>query len=152
MPTNRCPCSTFSIRADILDLLRRLSERLGFSCLYVSHDLSILSNIADRLMVMYLGTTAEIGPVRDVATADPRHPYARALWRPPAPDPRYRWLVPGIGGDIAEADDLPPRLPLCRPVPACGRHLPARSHAAARPVGDRHLRPVIVWETFDADS
>ena len=97
-----------SIRADILDLLRGLSERLGFSCLYVSHDLSILSNIADRLMVMYLGMVAEIGSIEDVI-ATPRHPYANALVEAvPAPDPRYRRPVPKIHGDIARPVDPPP--------------------------------------------
>lgn len=97
-----------SIRAGILDLLRGLSERLGFSCLYVSHDLSILSNIANRLMVMYLGTVAEIGPVEKVI-ANPRHPYTNALVEAvPAPDPRYRRPMPKIHGDIARPVDPPP--------------------------------------------
>lgn len=97
-----------SIRADILDLLRGLSERLGFSCLYVSHDLSILSNIADRLMIMYLGTVAEIGPIEEMVSA-PRHPYGRALVAAvPAPDPRHRRPVPNISGDVARPVDPPP--------------------------------------------
>ncbi|MEZ5651095.1 MAG: ABC transporter ATP-binding protein [Burkholderiaceae bacterium] len=107
-----------SIRADILDLLRRLSERLGFSSLYVSHDLAILSNIADRLMIMYLGTIAELGPVADVV-AEPRHPYGRALLEAvPAPDPRYRRPVPDIRGDIARPVDPPPG---CRFAGRCPR-------------------------------
>ena len=97
-----------SIRAGILDLLRGLSERLGFSCLYVSHDLSILSNIADRLMIMYLGMVAEIGAIEDVI-ARPRHPYANALVEAvPAPDPRYQRPIPKIHGDIARPVDPPP--------------------------------------------
>ncbi|NNF78513.1 MAG: ABC transporter ATP-binding protein [Rhizobiales bacterium] len=105
-----------SIRAGILDLLRDLSARLGFSCLYVSHDLSILSNIADRLMIMYLGAVAEIGPVDQVIN-DPRHPYAHALIEAvPAPDPRYQRPVPKISGDIARPIDPPPG---CRFAPRC---------------------------------
>jgi len=105
-----------SIRADILDLLRGLSSRLGFSCLYVSHDLAILSNIADRLMVMYLGMVAEIGSIEDVI-ADPQHPYTNALVEAvPAPDPRYRRPVPKIHGDIARPIDPPPG---CRFAPRC---------------------------------
>lgn len=97
-----------SIRADILDLLRGLSERLGFSCLYVSHDLSILSNIADRLMIMYLGMVAEIGSIEEVIST-PRHPYANALVEAvPAPDPRYKRPIPKIHGDIARPIDPPP--------------------------------------------
>ncbi len=105
-----------SIRAGILDLLRDLSARLGFSCLYVSHDLSILSNIADRLMIMYLGAVAEIGPV-DLVINDPRHPYAHALIEAvPAPDPRYKRPIPKISGDIARPIDPPPG---CRFAPRC---------------------------------
>ena len=111
-----------SIRAGILDLLRDLSARLGFSCLYVSHDLSILSNIADRLMIMYLGAVAEIGPV-DAVINDPRHPYAHALIEAvPAPDPRYRRPIPKISGDIARPIDPPPG---CRFAPRCPHTLEA---------------------------
>jgi len=60
-----------SIRAGILDLIRDLSERMNFSCIYVSHDLSILANISERLMIMYLGRIMELGSTKDVIT-DPR--------------------------------------------------------------------------------
>jgi len=136
-----------SIRADILDLLRDLSQRLGFSCLYVSHDLSILSNIADRLMVMYLGMVAEIGPIADVIT-HPRHPYATALVEAvPAPDPRYRRPVPKILGDITRPIDPPPgcrfagRCPhaidICRIDPLPGLVEVGKDHfAACRRLGE----------------
>lgn len=136
-----------SIRAGILDLLRGLSERMRFSCLYVSHDLSILSNIADRLMVMYLGTVAEIGPVEQVI-ADPQHPYTRALVQAvPAPDPRHVRPVPEIHGDIARPVDPPPgcrfasRCPrvmeVCRsdPIPAL-RKVGPDHHAACHLLGE----------------
>jgi ABC-type oligopeptide transport system ATPase subunit len=67
-----------SIRAGILDLIRDLSEQMNFSCIYVSHDLSILSNISERLMIMYLGRIMELGATKEVIT-DPHHPYAQAL-------------------------------------------------------------------------
>ena len=128
-----------SIRASILDLLRDLSARLGFSCLYVSHDLSILSNIADRLMIMYLGTVAEIGPSEDIIT-NPRHPYARALVEAvPAPDPRYNWLVPKIHGDIARPVDPPPG---CRFASRCPHTIDvcrADPMPASTEVGANHL-------------
>jgi ABC-type glutathione transport system ATPase component len=62
-----------SIRASILDLIRSLSERMNFTCIWVSHDLSILSNVSERLMIMYLGRTMELAPTREVIT-DPLHP------------------------------------------------------------------------------
>lgn len=97
-----------SIRAGILDLIRDLSERMNFSCIYVSHDLSILSNISERLMIMYLGRIMELGRTRDVIT-DPHHPYAQALIAAvPIPDPSYKRPIPKIRGEVAQPIDPPP--------------------------------------------
>lgn len=97
-----------SIRAGILDLLRDLSAQMHFSCIYVSHDLSILSNISERLMIMYLGKIMELGTTRDVIS-DPLHPYAQALMSAvPIPDPAYRRPVPKIKGEISQPIDPPP--------------------------------------------
>jgi len=105
-----------SIRAGILDLIRELSERMHFSCIWVSHDLSILSNVSERLMIMYLGMTMEVGPTNEVI-ANPKHPYAKALIEAvPVPDPRYRRPVPAIKGEIARPIDPPPG---CRFAPRC---------------------------------
>jgi len=105
-----------SIRAGILDLLRSLAQERHFSCVYVSHDLSILGNIADRLLIMYLGQAVEIGPLEQVIR-EPQHPYTRALiGAVPVPDPRYRRPVPRISGDIARPIDPPPG---CRFAPRC---------------------------------
>jgi oligopeptide/dipeptide ABC transporter ATP-binding protein len=97
-----------SIRAGILDLIRDLSERMNFSCIYVSHDLSILSNISERLMIMYLGRIMELGRTKEVIT-DPHHPYARALIAAvPIPDPAYQRPIPKIRGEVAQPIDPPP--------------------------------------------
>ena len=97
-----------SIRAGILDLIRDLSERMNFTCIYVSHDLSILSNISERLMIMYLGTTMELAPTRDIIT-DPLHPYAKALISAvPIPDPAYKRPIPNIRGEVSQPIDPPP--------------------------------------------
>jgi len=97
-----------SIRAGILDLIRDLSERMNFSCIYVSHDLSILSNISERLMIMYLGRTMELAPTRQIIT-DPLHPYAKALIAAVAiPDPAYKRPVPDIRGEVSQPIDPPP--------------------------------------------
>lgn len=97
-----------SIRAGILDLIRDLSSRMNFSCIYVSHDLSILSNISERLMIMYLGRIAEIGATRDVIT-NPHHPYAKALIAAvPIPDPAYTRPIPDIKGEVSTPIDPPP--------------------------------------------
>jgi len=97
-----------SIRAGILDLIRDLSERMNFSCIYVSHDLSILSNISERLMIMYLGRIMELGTTKEVIT-DPLHPYAQALIAAvPIPDPAYQRPIPKIKGEVAQPIDPPP--------------------------------------------
>jgi oligopeptide/dipeptide ABC transporter ATP-binding protein len=97
-----------SIRAGILDLIRDLSERMNFTCIYVSHDLSILSNISERLMIMYLGRMMELSPTRDLIT-DPLHPYAKALIAAVAiPDPSYRRPIPDIRGEVSQPIDPPP--------------------------------------------
>ena len=97
-----------SIRAGILDLLRELAVKRNFSCIYVSHDLSILGHIADRLMIMYLGQAMEIGPAKEVI-GNPMHPYTRALINAvPVPDPRVRRPIPEIRGDISRPIDPPP--------------------------------------------
>jgi oligopeptide/dipeptide ABC transporter ATP-binding protein len=105
-----------SIRAGILVLLKKLALERNFSCIYVSHDLSILGHIADRLMIMYLGQAVEVGLTRDVIQK-PKHPYTRALISAvPAPDPRSRRAVPNIIGDISRPIDPPPG---CRFTPRC---------------------------------
>ena len=97
-----------SIRAGILDLIRDLSQRLNFTCIYVSHDLSILSNISERLMIMYLGRMMELAPTRDLIT-EPFHPYAKALISAVAiPDPAYKRPVPDIRGEVSQPIDPPP--------------------------------------------
>ncbi|MFJ9773826.1 dipeptide ABC transporter ATP-binding protein [Kitasatospora sp. NPDC101157] len=76
-----------SIQAGVLNLLQRLKAELGLSYLFVSHDLSVIRHLADRVSVMYLGRTVEQGEVSAVFD-HPRHPYTRALLSAvPLPDP-----------------------------------------------------------------
>lgn len=67
-----------SARASLIALLRRLQRELGLSFLFISHDLTTVSEVCDRVVVMYLSQIVEIGRTRDVFEA-PRHPYTRAL-------------------------------------------------------------------------
>ena len=76
-----------SIRTGVIDLLGRLKIDLGLSYLIVAHDLSVMRHLAERVVVMYLGTVAEIGEVNEVFAA-PAHPYTQALLSAaPIPDP-----------------------------------------------------------------
>ena len=67
-------------QAQILDLMRVLRRDFGMSILFITHDLGVVAEMADEVVVMYLGTVVERGPVAQVFH-DPRHPYTRALLR-----------------------------------------------------------------------
>jgi oligopeptide/dipeptide ABC transporter ATP-binding protein len=67
-----------TVQAEILDLLRDMRRTFNLSLLLITHDLGVVSEMADRVAVMYAGRIAEIGPVRQVIDA-PWHPYTRAL-------------------------------------------------------------------------
>ncbi|EKX56190.1 MULTISPECIES: ABC transporter ATP-binding protein [Cereibacter] len=67
-----------SVQAQIINLLMELRRDLGLTMLFISHDLSVIRHICDRVIVMYLGRAVEIAPT-DALFADPRHPYTRML-------------------------------------------------------------------------
>jgi oligopeptide/dipeptide ABC transporter ATP-binding protein len=67
-----------SIQAQILNLLAELQDEIGLTYLFISHDLSVVRHVSDRVAVMYLGTVVELAPVLDLF-ARARHPYTRAL-------------------------------------------------------------------------
>lgn len=67
-----------SIQAQIINLLRRLQRELGLSYIFITHDMSVVNHLADRIAVMYLGRIVELAPVEELF-ADPLHPYTQAL-------------------------------------------------------------------------
>jgi oligopeptide/dipeptide ABC transporter ATP-binding protein len=67
-----------SVRAQVINLLEDLKQKFGVSYLFISHDLSVVEHIADRVAVMYLGTIVEAG-ARDQIWRQPQHPYTKAL-------------------------------------------------------------------------
>jgi oligopeptide transport system ATP-binding protein len=98
-----------SIRKQIIELLMGLQRELGLAIVFIAHDLAVVRQISDRVMVMYLGRVMEHAPVDDLFDR-PRHPYTRALISAvPIPDPdrerqRQRIIV---SGDVPSAADPP---------------------------------------------
>jgi oligopeptide/dipeptide ABC transporter ATP-binding protein len=79
-----------SVQAQMLNLLADLQEELHLTILFISHDLSVVRHMADRVCVMFLGRVCEVGPTRELF-AHPRHPYTRFLLQAvPQPDPARR--------------------------------------------------------------
>jgi peptide/nickel transport system ATP-binding protein len=106
-----------SIQAQIVNLFLRLRRELNLTMLFISHDLSIVRHLCDRIAVMYLGRIVETGPTREVYAA-PRHPYTKALMEAvPRLDGATAAFRP-IAGEIPSPIDPPracafhPRCPL----------------------------------------
>jgi len=77
-----------SIQAQIMRLLQDLKTKFGLTLIFISHDLSVVRMMSDRVMVLYLGRMAEIGETANLF-ADPKHPYTKALLSAaPVPDPK----------------------------------------------------------------
>jgi oligopeptide/dipeptide ABC transporter ATP-binding protein len=103
------------VQAQILQLLEQLRHDLGLSLMLITHDLSVIAETCDRVMVMYAGKVAEEGPVSRVFTA-PRHPYTRKLvsaFPNIQADRRTLDVIPGAPPDLRN----PP--PGCRFAPRC---------------------------------
>jgi oligopeptide/dipeptide ABC transporter ATP-binding protein len=89
-----------SIRSQVLNLLRELQQRLGLAYIFISHDLSVVRYVADRVAVMYLGRIVETAATQELF-ASPRHPYSRALLSAiPVPAPRARRDRQILPGDV----------------------------------------------------
>jgi len=97
-----------SIQAQILNLLQDLQEQFGLSYLFISHDLSVVRHMSDRIAVMYLGRIVELATGADLFAA-PQHPYTRALMASaPLPDPRANADVAPLEGTVPSAAQPPP--------------------------------------------
>ncbi len=105
-----------SIRADILNLLKRLRKEMGLTMLYVSHDLSTIKYLCDRIAIMYLGKIMEIGPVNEVVS-NPQHPYTQVLLSAvPVADPDYNKKRMIIDDEVPDQINIPIG---CRFTPRC---------------------------------
>jgi len=106
-----------TVQKQILELLAELRRELQLSLLFITHDLGVVSQIADRTIVMYAGRLVESGPTPEVLRR-PLHPYTAGLLRA-APRLKRESLVP-IPGSVPALDALPPG---CAFGPRCERHI-----------------------------
>ncbi len=132
-----------SIRAQVLNLLQRLQQQFNLTYLFVSHDLSVVRHVADRIAVMYLGKIVEMAD-RDELYNAPKHPYTKALLSAiPIPDPRIEKRRKRIilSGDLPSPINLPTgcrfhtRCPMaqdiCREIEPAFEAKEGRQHFAA---------------------
>jgi peptide/nickel transport system ATP-binding protein len=120
------------VQKQILSLLSKLQKDLGIAGLFVTHDLSVLAEIATEIAVMYAGKIVEVGP-RDIFFNSPKHPYGRALIQ----------AIPTLTGDLSKVKGIPgmPPNPLS-PPPGCRYH-PRCPYAFARcKVEEPNLLPI----------
>ena len=96
------------VQAQVLKLLKSLQRELGLAMLFITHDLSVLVEVSDRLAIMYAGKVVEEGRAREVFDT-PKHPYSQALAAafPAIGDQRFRHHPSGLGGDPPDPQAIP---------------------------------------------
>jgi peptide/nickel transport system ATP-binding protein len=124
-------------QAQVLRLLRQLQREHDSAIIFITHDLGVIAQMAEFVMVMYLGLVMEQGPVDDIFHA-PKHPYTQALLRSiPSVSSQARVALPTITGSIPHPFNKPSGCPF---HPRCMKRMPGRCDArvpAVQPVGDR---------------
>ena len=126
-----------TIQAQILDLMKQLQRENEMAMIFITHDLGVIADICDDVVVMYAGTVVESAPVRELFE-NPRHPYTRGLLESiPRLETPGKTPLPIISGMVPALSDLPPgcrfqnRCPIA--IPVCKSSPPALT-----PVGDHH--------------
>jgi oligopeptide/dipeptide ABC transporter ATP-binding protein len=126
-----------TIQAQILDLMKQLQQENGMAMIFITHDLGVIADICDDVVVMYAGTVVESAPVKELFE-NPRHPYTRGLLEsiPRLETPR-KISLPIIHGMVPALDDLPPG---CRFQNRCPIAIPICESAppALNVVGNQH--------------
>src|SRR5215207_1040530 len=139
-------------QSQILNLLVDLQERNGMAIMLITHDLGVIAETADDVVVMYLGRVVEEGPVDDIFHA-PKHPYTRALLRSiPSVQSTARVKLPTISGSIPHPYNRPAGCPF---HPRCPDFMPGtcdREEPELLPVGERQAVSCFLYPEVRAAS
>ncbi|AWN23772.1 dipeptide ABC transporter ATP-binding protein DppD [Deinococcus irradiatisoli] len=148
-----------TIQAQILDLMRKLQKEIGMSILFITHNLGVVAEMADRVVVMYGGRVVEEGDVVEIFQA-PRHPYTMGLLNSiPRVDHAAEYHAEGgkkerleaIPGNVPNPLNLPPGCPFeprCKfAIPQCSAAVPALEDT-----GGGHMARCIRWKEFENEA
>jgi oligopeptide/dipeptide ABC transporter ATP-binding protein len=127
-----------TIQAQILGLIRDLQAETGMSVIFITHDLGVIAELCDDVVVMYAGKVVESAPIRDVFR-NPRHPYTRGLLTSiPTLDSPHKQPLKVIKGVVPSLDELPDG---CRFENRCPHAQPVcrTAHPPMVEVGPHHL-------------
>jgi len=136
-----------TIQARILELIAELQQRLETSVLYISHDLSLVREICDRVAVMYAGRIVETGTTKEIFS-NPLHPYTRGLMAAVPSAAHKRGELAAIEGNVPELVDPPPA---CRFNSRCpfAVEICRTTDPRAIPIGDEHSVACFAYESGD---
>ena len=133
-------------QAQILDLLRKLQQERGMAIMLITHNLGVVAEMADDVVVMYLGRVVEQGKVDDIFH-DPKHPYTKALLQSiPSIDSTPRVKLPTISGSIPHPFNRPTGCPF---HPRCEYFKPGRCDTEVpllQPVGERRTASCFLYQ------
>lgn len=117
-----------SIQSQIINLMMDMQEKKNISYIFISHDLSVVKHISNRVGVMYLGSLVELADKEEIYT-NPQHPYTKALMAAiPVPDPKKKTQMHAIKGEIPSNVNIPsgckfhPRCPFAKDI--CKQQVP----------------------------
>jgi oligopeptide transport system ATP-binding protein len=139
-----------TIQAQIMELLQDLRRSTGTSLILITHNMSLVMQIADRVMVMYAGRVVESAPVHDILAA-PRHPYTVALFRSVPPIDRKLDRLQSIAGTPATADATSVGCPFRPRCPQAG-DVCSKEEPKLSVVGPAHTSACHFWREVAFDS
>jgi peptide/nickel transport system ATP-binding protein len=120
-----------TIQAQILDLMRDLQDEFGMAIMMITHNLGVVANVADDVVVMYLGQVVEAAPVESLF-ANPSHPYTKALLRSiPRLGKKRKEQLASIEGAVPDAYNIPPGCPF---HPRCSLFQPGLCDQSQPPI------------------